>query len=160
MREFINTAILAVLVSTATAAISYIVYLRQLRELRLTANERLMRMVIDIDREVISHPELMWLMRPEEFPRPDPNDIRLNAQLRAFMYMHLNMFDVAFNYYNETLGMSRFRRKLVLSRAELDHWEGWETYMTWFVRLPFVKEISQGKQNYGTALDLEPTFSG
>src|SRR4051812_19226323 len=140
MRQIIgDTAILTVLVGLVAAAINYTILRGRLREIRLTANERLMRMVIDIDKEMIAHPELVWLTRPADFPRPDLGDPKLNAQLRAFMYMHLNMFDVAFNYYNETLGMSRPMGKLFLSREEIDHWEGWKTYMTWFIQIEFVK---------------------
>jgi hypothetical protein len=144
MREMIsNPAIQTVLVGVVALAINYVVYLARVREVRLTANERLMRMVIDIDREMIAHPQLMWLTRPDEFPSPDAKDPMTNAQLRAFMYMHLNMFDVAFNYYNVTLNMNWLNRKLLLSREEIDHWEGWKTYMSWFIRIPFVAEIFQ-----------------
>jgi hypothetical protein len=135
-----NIAIVTIAVSIATVLVSYITYLGRVRELRLTANERMMRMVIDIDKEMIARPELMWVTRPDELPKPDINDPLVRARLKAFMYMHLNMFDVAFNYYNRTLGMTWFKRTFFLSREEIDHWEGWKTYMGWFILIDFVKE--------------------
>jgi hypothetical protein len=144
MSQIDSTAVnvASALFSLASAAVAYIMYRRAARELRLTANERLMRMVIDIDREMISHPELMWLT-PSKAPAPDLDDDEVRARLKAFMYMHLNIFDVAFNYYNVTLGITSgtnwFRRRFVLSRDEIDHWEGWKTYMSWFVQEEFVK---------------------
>jgi hypothetical protein len=168
MREvFANTAVQTLLVGVVALAINYFVYIARVREVRLTANERLMRMVIDIDREIIAHPQLNWLTRPAEFPRPDPDDLMLKAQLHSFMYMHLNMFDVAFNYYNVTLNMNWLNRKLVLSREEIDHWEGWKTYMGWFIRIPFVADVFQREAHlwYGPRfraylLELSRTAAG
>jgi hypothetical protein len=133
-------AALTALFGGVALIISYSVYRGHIRQLRLTANERLMEMVINIDKVMIDNPELMCLMRPDEFALPAEEDLAGQAKLRAFMYMHLNMFDVAFNYYCRTLGMTPFKRKFLRSNEENDHWEGWERYMSWFVKLPFVEE--------------------
>lgn len=86
--------VLTALIGGIAAFISYFVYIGHSRQLRLTANERLMGMVINIDRTIIDYPELMYLNRPHEFE--PPANKTAEARLRAFMYMHLNMFNVTY----------------------------------------------------------------
>jgi hypothetical protein len=132
--------VLTAVVGSIALVISYSVYRGHSRQLRLTANERLMGMVISIDKTMIDYPELMYLPRPDEFEPPKQDDKIAQARMIAFMYMHLNMFDVAYNYYCRTLGMGWMARRFFRSREEVDHWSGWKTYTAWFVALPFVEE--------------------
>jgi hypothetical protein len=103
-------AVIAALIGGVAPLISYAVYRGQTRQLRLTVNERLMGMVIHMDKAVIDHPELGHLIH-KEFSPPPKGDEHAEARLIAFMYMHLNMFDVAYNYYCRTLGMNWIHRR-------------------------------------------------
>jgi hypothetical protein len=125
-----SIGVLSLLVASVTALIYVAIYIAQLRQLRLTSNERFMTMVIEIDKMIIADPTLAQLY----WPTPDSyatSDIP--PKLKAFIYMHLNMFDVVYNYYVRSLRAGWVYRKIALHREEMDNWAGWQSYMRWLI---------------------------
>jgi hypothetical protein len=121
---------LSLLVALATALIYVAIYAAQLRQLRLTSNERFMTLVIEIDKMIIADPTLAELY----WPTPDSYSLNnIPPKIKAFIYMHINMFDVVFNYYVRSLRAGWVHRKIALRREEMDNWAGWQSYMKWLI---------------------------
>ena len=89
---------------------------------------------------MIEHPALSYLTNPTEFEPPDAEDEVVKEQIRQLMYMYLSMFDVAFNYYDRKVGHSWLLTKFGWNEEEIDHWEGWKDYISWFVHLSYVED--------------------
>ena len=134
----VNIQEVSLFISIVAAIVACLAYRGNARLHRLTANERLMQMVININKVAIDYPELGLLTNPDK--SPPPKNAQAETRMREYMYMHLNMFDVAFNYYYRTIGISGRLTRPFKSREELDHWSGWVRYLEWFVNIGYVEE--------------------
>jgi len=126
-----NLATLSLLTAVVAVIVSMIVHVAQLRQLRITANERFMNMVLEIDKMIIAEPSLGDLYWPGDNSL-DVSDVP--PKLKAFMYMHINMFDVVYNYYVRSLPRGWLLKRVNLKHEEIDNWEGWQSYMEWLIK--------------------------
>jgi hypothetical protein len=127
---FPSIGALSLLVALATALIYVAIYAAQLRQLRLTSNERFMTMVLEIDKMIVADPTLAQLY----WPTTDSYELNnIPPKIKAFIYMHINMFDVVYNYYVRSLRAGWIFRKIALRCEEMDNWAGWQSYMQWLI---------------------------
>jgi hypothetical protein len=83
----------------ATLFVGFLVWLFNQWSIRRSARQDHIRMLLDIDKQLIEKPEL-WLIY-DDYPAPagrqqDPWD---PARREAFIYFHLNMFEAVFDFH-------------------------------------------------------------
>jgi hypothetical protein len=141
--SMIGTVVAAVV--TAFSLVIYaVIYKAQLRHLKWSANQELMKALMDLDKLIIQHPEYHWMVWPTERSPPPSSDVVLDDPCaRGLLYFHLNMFDMAHGYYTRILRYSTRRLRLSRDRHEEDDWEGWKVYIRNFMVQDYAATVFQ-----------------
>jgi hypothetical protein len=134
--------VVAAIVAAMSLVIYAIIYRAQLRHLKWSANQELMKALMDLDKLIIQYPEYHWMVWPTEDSQPPLLDIRLDdPRARGILYFHLNMFDMAHGYYTRILRLSADRPPRRRDRREELDWEGWKEYIRNFMAQDYASTL-------------------
>jgi hypothetical protein len=93
--------------------------------MRSVSRNNYMNALLNLNREIMSHPELWAVYDPHW--RPDKYDtVEEKARRRAFIGYHLNLFELFYADYHQQ------RRDTTDSDAH-EHWNAWDRYVRWFL---------------------------
>lgn len=124
--------------------VSLLVALRNWRysetTVRYSARNQYMNALFDIDRQLISRPEL-WAIYDNHYMASELlDDAEAKARREAFIYLHLNLFETVYSDYNKILRPTKH---------DMEVWQSWDRWMRLFftgsseARALFTKEVSQ-----------------
>lgn len=150
--EHLTTAwtIIGVVIAPFIAVVSLIiygiVYKAQLRQLKWSANQELMKAIMELDKLIVAYPQYHWVIWPE-LASSATIEAKNDPRLKAIVYFHFNMFDMAFGYYTRILSLDRWLT-LRGNEHERDDWEGWKSYIGNFMVQDYVDELfrSEGER--------------
>lgn len=118
----ITISIISLAVATFAA---YKTYVFNHLQFRLINRNEFQKIYIEIDKELIREPCLWAIYDSHPIAKKEYNDLIEKARLEAFVYMHLNMFELAFIFFHESKG---------ITKAEKKTWQGWDEGLKDFIR--------------------------
>jgi hypothetical protein len=89
-------------------------------QLRLTNRNEFQKLLIDVNKVLIEHPELWAIYDSHSIPREWLNDPKEKARLEALAYMILNVFECVFTFYGDSPR---------LTKAERESFEAWKGFL-------------------------------
>ncbi len=90
-------------------------------QLRLTNRNEFQKLLIDVDKVLVEHPELWAIYDSHPIPREGMNDPTGRAKLEAFAYMMLNVFECVFTFYGDSPR---------LTKAEKESFAAWKGFLS------------------------------
>jgi hypothetical protein len=118
----IGTDIATLIISLMSLLISMIVayktYIFGKYQLRLGNRNEFQKMLVDISKTLVEHPELWAIYDLYPVPREWLADPMGKAKLQAFAHMVLNVCECVFAYYGDSSRLSKAERK------DFDTWKG------------------------------------
>jgi hypothetical protein len=136
--------VIAPLIAVMSLIIYAVVYKAQLRQLKWSANQELMRAVMELDKLIVAYPQYYWVIWPPNEASSAPAEAQNDPRLKAIIYFHFNMFDMAFGYYTRILTLDRWL-SIWGNVHERDDWEGWKSYIGSFMAQDYVAELFQAE---------------
>jgi hypothetical protein len=104
------------IVSLVVAALAaYFSYRLGVRQVHLASRQEFMKLLLEIDKEIIRDPCLWGLFDNHPMAKTRPDEPEHRAKLEAFAYYLLNMFNLVFVYENELQFTSTADRELFAS---------------------------------------------
>jgi hypothetical protein len=93
-------------------------YLFSEYQLRLSNRNEFQKLLVDINKTMVEHPELWAIYDSYPVPREGLADPIGRAKLQAFAYMMLNVFECVFAFYGDSPRLTRAERNA------FDAWKG------------------------------------
>ena len=94
-------------------------------QLRLANRNEFQRMLIDLDKELIANPRLWAVYDSNPMPNERIEDPVEQARVEAFAYMHLNVFELVYSFFNDPGD---------LTRVERGAWQQWDAHLRVFLK--------------------------
>jgi hypothetical protein len=122
------TLVLPVAMAALSLFVSLVVAWRNWRYsetgVRYVAWNQYMNALFDLDRQLITRPELWAIFDNHELATKRAEDAESRGRREAFIYYHLNLFETVFNNYNN-----------MLSRTRIDeqYWQSWDAWIRYFL---------------------------
>ena len=107
---------------------------------RYVSRNQYMNALFDIDRQLITLPELWAIYDSHEMATSRSSDAAAKGRREAFLYLHLNLFETVYVDYNKILRPTRHDREF---------WQSWDAWMNQFfkgsseARALFTKPMAQ-----------------
>lgn len=116
----------------ACALIISLYYAKKSRELNITLLKRNAEhdhtnAILEIDKMLVQYPELWAVYDEHEMSKNDSinKDSIKRGRLEAFVYAHLNIFELVFEFYHSDVAKMSYR--------DMKYWEAWEKYIKGFI---------------------------
>jgi hypothetical protein len=105
------------------------------------------RMVLEIDKEMIGRPELWAIYEDENVPDPRETDATLPWRKKALVFSYFNMFDFVYGFYERRAWM--WLKPWPYNRDRQD-WRAWENYMkSFFAKSEFARGLWKSNRDSG-----------
>ncbi len=116
---------------------------------RYTARNHYMSVLFDIDKQLISNPSLWSIYDNHSTGITKLTEATEVGKRRAFIYFHINLFEIVFNDYNKVLHLNQTDRQF---------WESWKTYIKqFFTRSSEARQVF--KESYTQGLYIQDYVS-
>ena len=116
-------------IAVISLLVSLFVALRNWRysavSVRYVSRNQYMNALFDIDRQLIALPELWAIYDSHEMAATRSNDAASKARRDAFLYLHLNLFETVYVYYNKILRPTPHDKEF---------WQSWDTWIYQFFK--------------------------
>jgi len=122
--------VISLVVASAALVVSIIVAVRMRRynriSLRATHRSNYMSALLNLNREMVGHPEL-WAVYDQNWqPYGYDSPIEI-ARRRAFIWYHLNLFELFYTDYH-------LQRQDSPDPSAHEHWKAWDTFIRSFLK--------------------------
>jgi hypothetical protein len=123
--------------------IGFLAYRINANNLRGQRVHNQIKMVLDIDKELISCPQLWGIFDGEKVIPMAPPDFNTLLKQKAFVFSYFNMFDFIYGFYARSMRIWRFKR-------DKEDWVAWLAYMKdFFKKSGYARELWKTHKRIG-----------